>query len=242
MQIGKVNVRKRLFLLAILGTLVSGCGNTNFVGRPDLQLVEGGELPAPTREDLTVPSRPYVIGPSDQLVIDVYGLPELSRTLTVDLSGQVALPLAGQLKASGLTASELSDVIADRLRQGYVRDPRVTVGIAVAANQVVTVDGAVSQPGAYPVLGRMSLMRTIARASGTTEFARENHVVVFRRSGGREYATLYDLRAIRLGMYADPEIYTNDVIVVGESRARRVFKDVLASSALITTPLVALLR
>ena len=242
MQIGKVNVRKRLFLLAILGALTSGCSNPSFIGRPDLQVVEGGELPAPTREDLTVPARPYVIGPSDQLVIDVYGLPELSRTLTVDLSGQVALPLAGQIKASGLTASELSDVIADRLRQGYVRDPRVTVGVAVAANQVVTVDGAVSQPGAYPVLGRMSLMRTIARASGTTEFARENHVVVFRRSGGREYATLYDLRAIRLGMYPDPEIYTNDVIVVGESRARRVFKDVLASSALITAPVVALIR
>ncbi|MFL9839853.1 polysaccharide biosynthesis/export family protein [Sphingomonas sp. ST-64] len=226
----------------IVGAPVAGCSDTNFVGRPDLQLVEGDVLPAPTREDLTVPSRPYVIGPSDQLVIDVYGLPELSRALTVDLSGQIALPLAGQIGASGLTATELSDVIAKRLSQGFVRDPRVTVGIAVAANQIVTVDGAVSQPGAYPVVGRMSLLRVIARASGTTEFARETHVVVFRRSGGREYATLYDLRAIRLGMYRDPEIYTNDVIVVGESRARRVFKDVLASSALITTPLVALIR
>ncbi|MEI9928773.1 MAG: Wzz/FepE/Etk N-terminal domain-containing protein [Sphingomonas sp.] len=79
------------------------------------------------------------------------------------------------------------------------RTPRVSVNIANAASQVITVDGAVAQPGMYPLVGRMSLMRAVARASGTTEFARENHVVVFRDSGGKKYAALYDLAAISTG-------------------------------------------
>lgn len=188
-----------------------------------------------------VPARPYAIGPSDQLAVDVYGVPELSRTVTVDMGGQISLPLAGTLTASGLTAPELGAQIAQRLR-GNIRQPRVTVNVTSAASQVVTVDGAVGSPGLYPIQGRMSLMRAVARASGTTEFAKTNHVVVFRRAGGADYATLYDLQAIRQGMYADPEIYPNDIVVVGESQARRIFKDVLAASGLITAPIVALVR
>jgi polysaccharide export outer membrane protein len=198
-------------------------------------------MPEPTREDLTIPARPYAIGPADQLNVDVFDVPDLSRTVTVDLAGQISLPLVGAMQVSGLTATELADLISERLRTN-VRDPRVTVNVVVAANQVVTVDGAVSAPGVYPVQGRMSLMRAIARASSTTEFSKENHVVVFRRANGANYATLYDLRAIREGAYEDPEIFSNDVVVVGESQARRIFKDVLAASSLITTPIITLVR
>ncbi|MFZ5746835.1 MAG: polysaccharide biosynthesis/export family protein [Pseudomonadota bacterium] len=212
------------------------------MGRPGLTTVRQQALPEPTREDFTIPSRPYVLGPSDQLSIDVFGIPELSKSVTVDLTGQIALPLVGQLKVSGLTAQELSAEIEKRLRGVYVRDPNVTVNISNAASQTVTVDGSVAAPGVYPLVGRMSLMRAIARASGTSEFARENYVVVFRRAGGKDYAALYDLRAIRQGIYEDPEIFSNDIIYVGDSPARRVFKDIIASAPLITTPIIALLN
>lgn len=231
-----------IFVGCLLGPSLAGCASGEFVGRPDLTYRPGEILPEPTREDLTVPARPYVIGPSDELLIDVFGVPEATRELTVDLSGQIALPLAGPITASGMTPQELSDAIRQRLIAAHVRDPQVVVNIKTAANQAITVDGAVTTPGIYPVVGRMTLMRAVARASGTTEFAKENHVVVFRRAQGKDYATLYDLRAIRQGMYADPEIFSNDVIVVGESQARRIFKDVLAASPLITTPIIYLLR
>lgn len=84
-------------------------------------------------------------------------------------------------------------------------------------------------------------MRAIARASGTSEFARENYVVVFRNVDGKRYAALYDLRAIRQGMYDDPEIFSNDVIYVGDSQARRLFRDIIAASPLISTPLIYLI-
>lgn len=235
-------LRLLAFAVAVPLALLAGCaGSSKYVGRPDLQYVSDGKLPTPTREDFTVPPQTYVIGPSDQITIDVFGVPELSRTVTVDLAGQIALPLAGTITASGLTSSELTALIGTRLRP-MVRNPQVTVNVATAANQAFTVDGAVTAPGVYPVIGRTSLIRAIARAQGTTEFTKEDHVVVFRKANGHEYATLYDLRAIRSGAYADPEILSNDLIVVGESQARRIFKDVLAASTLITTPIIALVR
>jgi len=109
-------------------------------------------------------------------------------------------------------------------------------------SQFVTIDGEVQAPGTYPVVGRQTLLRTLARARGATEFARLTHVVVIRDVGGQRLAALYDVRAIRQGLYADPQIYANDVITVGESRSRRLFRDIIQGSGLIVTPIVALLQ
>jgi polysaccharide export outer membrane protein len=116
------------------------------------------------------------------------------------------------------------------------------VNLTETVSQVITVDGEVTEPGVYPVVGRMTLMRAIARAKGLTEFARANHVVVFRQVGGQQMAALYDLRAIRQGLYDDPEVFANDVVTVGESRARRIFRDVIQSGGLLTAPIIALLQ
>lgn len=219
---------------------MSGCSSPKFVGREGMTVVSNAPLPEPTREDFVIPARPYVLGPSDQLSVDVFGIPELSKNLTVDLTGQIALPLVGQLMVSGMTVGELTDVLERKL-DAYVRSPKVTVNLVNAASQVITVDGSVASPGLYPLVGRMSLMRAVARASGTTEFARENYVVVFRTVGGQSYAALYDLRAIRQGIYEDPEVFSNDVVYVGDSQARRLFRDVISASPLITTPLIYLI-
>lgn len=225
----------------MVALLLSACASPRFEGRPDLTVFDNKPLPEPVRKDLIIPSRPYVIGPSDQLSIDVFGIDELSKNVTVDLTGQIALPLIGSLKVSGMTTDELTAELAVKFRSAHVRNPQVTVNIVTAASQVITVDGSVTTPGIYPLLGRMSLMRAIARASGTSEFARENYVVVFRNVDGKRYAALYDLRAIRQGMYDDPEIFSNDVIYVGDSQARRLFRDIIAASPLISTPLIYLI-
>jgi polysaccharide export outer membrane protein len=85
-------------------------------------------------------------------------------------------------------------------------------------------------------------MRAVATAKGTTEFAALSNVAVFRTVKGQKMAALYSLKAIRSGAYDDPEVFANDVIVVGDSQARRIFKDVLQASPLITTPLLILFR
>lgn len=224
--------------------LLAACADgPALIGRPGLTIVpDQTALPPPATVDLIAESRAYVIGPLDRLSVDVYGIPELSRSVQVDASGRIAMPLIGSLAASGKTPVALGAEIAERLGSRYVRNPQVTVNLTETVSQVVTVEGSVRTPGLYPVTGRMTLIRAIARAEGTSEFAREDYVVVFRRVNNKDMAALYDLRAIRQGMYADPEIYANDVVLVGESGARRIFRDVVAVSPLLAAPLLAILQ
>lgn len=219
----------------------AGCAGPRLVGRPDLRVVGGTELPPPGREDLILERRSYLVGPFDRVDIAVFGVPELTRQVQVDASGRFALPLVGEIEAAGYTPQQIGDLIAQRLRGRYVRNPQVSVN-ADTVNQMITVDGSVEEPGQFPVTGRMTLMRAIARAKGLSEFASTNFVVVFRRVNNQDMAALYDLRAIRQGIYADPEVYANDVVFVGESQARRIFQTVISSSPLLTAPIIALLQ
>ena len=222
--------------------LLAGCG-----GRPQLtstqtlQVMDGNALPAPTGNDLVGETRPYLIGPFDRLSVDVYGVPDLSKQVQTDAAGMIQLPLVGQIKASNQTSAELADAIEQKLTR-FVRNPDVSVNVTESVSQVLTVEGQVAQPGLYPVVGKMSLIRAVALAKGTTEFAKLDDVVIFRTVGGQRMAALYNLKAIRTGVYDDPEVFANDVVVVGDSPGRRLFKDILATTPLLVSPIVALIK
>lgn len=226
----------------MLAILASGCAEDKFVGRPGLALTQQGPLPEPLATDLVSAPRAQVLGSFDQVSIEVFGLPEFSRTVTINRSGNISLPLTGEILASGKTPAQLNALVTQRLRDSYIRDPRVSINVTQVVSQVITVGGQVRAPGLYPVTGRMTLMRALARAEGTTDYARENYVLVFRRVGGRDVVGLYDVRAIKQGIYEDPEVFANDVVEVDDSRARRLFTLAIQSSGLIVAPLVAILN
>jgi polysaccharide export outer membrane protein len=208
-----------------------------------LTVVEGqAMLPAPVRADLTAPDRPSLIGPLDTIEVDVFNVPELDREMQVDASGRISMPLAGTIDARGKTADELARAIEEALRGRYVRNPQVTVNIRSSVSQVVTIDGQVVEPGLYPVTNQMTLLRAVASARGLSEFAREDDVVILRTVEGRKMAGLYSMEAIRRGTYDDPPIYANDVVVVGDSPQRRLFRDFIAVTPLLASPLVAFLQ
>ncbi len=232
----------RKFLVAasalVLVACASGAEKAPLGGASDLQVLTTTELPAPF-EDASGAAE-YRIGAFDRLVIDVFGVEDLKREVQVDGAGNIVLPLVGGIETRGLTPLELSQVIAERLRARYVRNPQVSVNLKETVSQVITVDGQVREPGLYPVIGDMTLMRAVARASGVTEFAKLDDVVVFRTVGDDKYIALYNLGAIRRGNYGDPKLYAGDVIVVGDSPGRRMLRDIVGIGSLISTPLVAL--
>ncbi|WP_337658937.1 polysaccharide biosynthesis/export family protein [Sphingorhabdus sp. Alg231-15] len=237
-----MTIINRLSLLLIIVFLPSCAGQTVLGESPNVTLASSEGLPEPTRVDLLSSNRPYLIGPFDKLKIDVFGIEDLSKEVQIDASGRLSFPLIGVVKASGLTPEELAAEIESRLKGRYVRDPEVTVNLEETVSQVITVDGQVGKPGLYPVIGRMTLMRAVATAGGAGEFAKLNDVVIFRTVDGEQLAGLYNLKAIRRGNYNDPEVFANDVIVVGDSQARRLFRDVIQASPLLTTPLIILFR
>lgn len=230
-------------LTACAGPKPLGRGNHSVASSHGVQVAKNGELPPPERADLVEQNRPYLIGPFDKLIIDVFGIEDLSKKeVQTDAGGRISFPLAGIVEAAGKTPAEVEEILEERLRGRFVRDPQVTVNLKETVSQVVTVDGQVKEPGLYPVIGRMTLMRAVATAKGSAEFAKLDDVVIFRTVGGQKMAALYNLKAIRRGYYDDPEVFANDVVVVGDSAGRRLFKDALQIAPLLTTPLILLLQ
>lgn len=223
---------------------VVGCGRPEPIqSSGNLTVVpETGVLPPPDRNDLIAADRPALIGPLDTIEVDVLGIPELRREMQVDSSGRIAMPLAGTVDARGKTAGELASEIEAALRARYVREPQVTVNIKSSVSQVVTIDGQVVEPGLYPVTNQMTLMRVIASAKGFSEFARQEEVVILRTVGNQRMAGLYNVAAIRRGAYDDPAVFANDVIIVGDSPQRRLFRDLVAVSPLLAAPIIAVLQ
>jgi polysaccharide export outer membrane protein len=223
---------------------LSACGRREpLISTDRLTVVEStATLPAPIRQDLTAADRPALIGPLDTIQVDVFNVPDLSREMQVDASGRIAMPLVGTVDARGKTAQELATAVETALRGRYVRNPEVTVNIKSSVSQVVTIDGQVVEPGLYPVTNQMTLLRAIASAKGMNEFARTEEVVILRTVEGRKMAGLYSMEAIRRGAYDDPPIYANDVIVVGDSPQRRLFRDFVSIAPLLAAPLIAVLQ
>lgn len=233
---------KQAAAVAALSALVACAGNPPIQSTTRIQVIEAKSLPSPNRGDLVAPDRPSLIGPLDTLAVDVFGVPDLSREVQVDASGRITLPLVGVLDVNGKTAAELARLIDERLRGRYLRAPEVTVNIKGSVSQLVVVDGEVKTPGMYPITNQMTLMRAIASAQGTTEFAKLDDVVVLRTVNGQHLAGLYNLSAIRRGVYDDPYVYANDVVIVGDSPTRRLFKNVLSVAPLFVAPVVALIQ
>ena len=228
----------------LIAVALSACGGREpLVSTQRLTVIQDSAmLPAPDRNDLTAADRPSLIGPLDTILVDVFNVPDLSREMQVDASGRISMPLAGTIEARGKTAEELARAIEAALRGRYVRNPEVTVNIKSSVIQVVTIDGQVVEPGLYPVTNQMTLMRAIASAKGLAEFARQDDVVILRTVSNQRMAGLYNISAIRRGVYDDPPVYANDVIVVGDSPQRRLFRDFVSLSPLLAGPLIAVLQ
>lgn len=236
-------VRNSVFIAALA---LAGCSYGPDGGRVgetgQVQVVASVNLPEPSIGDSLSQPRSYGIGPLDVLIVDVVGFENLTdREIVVDNAGQISVPIAGTIRAAGITPEELSALITQRLRDNYVRNPQVSVNVKQAVSQFVTVDGQVLEPGNYPLQGSMTLMQAVASAKGLGEFAKQDDVVIFRTVNGQRYAGVYNIAAIRRGNYPDPAIYSNDVVIVGDSSALRRLKDIIAVLPAITSPLIYLL-
>jgi polysaccharide export outer membrane protein len=168
----------------------------------------------------------YRIGPRDILSVDVFQVPDLSRVVQVDGFGFIAFPLIGQVAAAGRSTAELSNDISTALAAHYVKDPLVSVTMKESQSQRVTIDGAVEQPGIYPLTGPTTLLQAVALARGADPRVADLHKVSISRTlAGRRVITWFDLSAIRSGRRDDPQVLANDTIVVGTSTTRSFLRD-----------------
>ncbi len=140
--------------------------------------------------------RPYTLDAGDRLRIVVFGQDGISNSYIVDAGGNVNLPLVGVVPARGATTQQLSQMIAERLKQGYVREPHVSV--EVEAYRPFFILGEVTNPGQYPYVADMTVEKAIAIAGGFAPRANKSKVELSRNAPGQpikgEVPLAYPLR------------------------------------------------
>lgn len=210
---------------ALVG-LLTACGGGSPLQGSAVRVADS--LPPPTATRSARDFTEYQIGPGDTVSVEVYGAPELKREVQIDDAGNLSMPIVGTVLAGGHRPAEVAQLVAAKLRDGYVKDPQVTVNVVKASPKTLTVDGAVQAPGVYPINGRMTLQQAIASARGAHQIADLDHVVIFRDVNNQRMAALFSLKAIRTGSAEDPQVYANDIVVVGENATRRFLRDLSA--------------
>ncbi|MBD3729204.1 MAG: polysaccharide biosynthesis/export family protein [Sphingomonadales bacterium] len=223
-------MKKFIAILALAG-LLAGCSTGPRPvlpsGQAAYELIPEGNVVAPRRQ---------VIGPNDQLSINVFREPDLSvARAIVDNDGNIQVPLLGAVPAAGLTANEFARDLERRFGARYLVDPSVTVAITETSLRQVTVTGAVMQPGVFEMPSRISLVDAVALARGPSQVAKYNQVVVFRRVNGERVGGLFDLGRINAGIDPDIEILPGDQVIVGTDKLKQVYRDVLQTAPLFST-------
>lgn len=195
----------------------------------------------PTKVDLALPdnmsvkgvysgSTEYRIGAQDLLDISVFLNQDLKREVRVNSIGQISLPLVGTVQAGGKTVEELEKELMALYSKSYLQNPQITVFIKEFTSQRVTLEGAVKNAGIFPIKGKTSLLQAVAMAGGINDnIADLESVLVFRTVNNERLAAKFDLKEIRAGEAADPQIYGDDIIVVGISRGKWAYQQFLQS-------------
>ena len=185
------------FLLALggLSTMtasVAGCssasgpvgpGSTDALQLASTGSTEGGlsvvrDLPSPGNAS---GGSDQPLSPGDVLEVDVFQVDNLDRTVQIDASGRISLPLVGSVTAGGVTLRDLEQEVERAYGAQYLQSPDVTIFVKESAGQRVTVDGEVMKAGIYPVTGDASLLDAVALAGGFQDNRRSHESVRLSR-------------------------------------------------------------
>jgi polysaccharide export outer membrane protein len=154
--------------------------------------------------------------------------PKLDRQVVVDPSGQIAFPLAGHIRARGLTPQAVEHMLKEKLKSNYKDENLdVTVSFVTASKPdpveddlkpKIFITGEVLRPGSYIVRQRTTLMQAISLAGGLGPYAAKRRLQVRRRFGGDETIFVFDYRAYEAGADLEGNItlHAGDVIMVPE--------------------------
>ncbi len=176
-----MNIAKGIAAIALFTALLLGagaCSDTSW-----------DEHAAPAA-DASTGTNTYQLDTGDKLRIIIYGEDDLGGQYDIDGTGQVRLPLVGQVQAAGLTVRQFEQEVKAKLDQGYLKDARVSV--EVSNYRPFYILGEVNKPGEYPYVNGMSVLTAVALAGGYTYRANESEVYIRRNVSKEEQSLVAD--------------------------------------------------
>ena len=161
----------KIAIVAAALSLASACASS---GCRDTGLEPGDARPIIT----------YRLGADDEVRVIVFGEENLSGEYTVSGQGIIALPLIGDVEATGKTLAEFEDAVEHALKQGYINDPRVSAQVLNYRPYYIL--GEVNSPAQYPFVEGLSVQNAVAIAGGFTYRANQCRVHIRRADTGSE--------------------------------------------------------
>jgi polysaccharide export outer membrane protein len=125
----------------------------------------------------------YVVGPGDVLDIQVWDHDDLNRTVEISQEGIFTFPFVGQVEASSLSIFQIERLLTQKLSDGYLVAPQVSITVTEYRNQTVFLLGQVARPGSYVLKHRNHLLELISKAGGFTERSGTTCIIVRPEAG-----------------------------------------------------------
>lgn len=157
-------------LIAAIG--MAGCG-------PTLASEQSTSATASTQAgpaDVSLLNDDYRLGAADKVRILIFDEPSLSGEFLVNANGKLSLPLIGEVQAAGVTTTTLATTIQQKLADGYLLEPRVSIDVLTFRPFYIL--GEVNKPGKYPYSSGLTVLNAVATAEGFTYRANKKSVIV----------------------------------------------------------------
>jgi polysaccharide export outer membrane protein len=149
----------------------------------------------------------YRVDTGDRVSVTVYQEADLSvKGVRVKANGTISYPLLGDLHVSGLTSQEVHDLVKEKLLDGYLKKPNLTVSID--SYRLYYIKGEVKRPGGYSYVDGLTVAKAVALAGGYTVRASESSISLVRESDPE-----VPLESVK----SNTAIHPGDIITVGES-------------------------
>ena len=191
-----------LFLVSLVG-LAGGC-----------KTASTAEYKKYAKVDLSEHLKKVGLGPGDVFELRVYREKELTGTHRISSEGDVDVPLIGRVKVDGLTPGEIGEIISNKLQEGYIREPSVSIYPKEYNSKKIIVLGEVAKPGTFPFKNNMTVVEAITLAGGFKSSANKNYVVVTRKIEGKERRIEVPVQDITEGLASNLALNAGDIVFI----------------------------
>lgn len=188
-------------LFAVFGSGLLGCG-------------AGGASYSQSAQESFADTPDDSLGPRDKFKLEVYPESGLTRVYTVTPEGTINHPLIGVVQAADRSCYDIEIEVAERLREGYLKDPSVSCTVEEMNSQRIVVIGAVQNPGPLPYTSGMTLIDLISRVGGFGENAAKDRVQLTRVQDDKRTEIIVPLQKVMRGRAPDMMLKPGDIIYV----------------------------
>ena len=195
----------KMFWPSLLIIVFAACSTTPSLGPQAMQGAMAGE-----------PLADYHLRPGDEIEIKFFYHPDLNETLMIGPDGKISLQLIDEILASGLTTSQLDELLTREYAK-YLENFSISVVVREYSGLKVYVGGEVVRPGFVSLKGNLSILQSIFSAQGFKETAKPENVILIRKGPeNRPVAMAIDLGPVISGEQIENDIYlmASDIVYV----------------------------